>query len=117
MPQVPPILPYPVLVGQIVQAHRNRLGLHQSQVASAMGLSRSAYSRIETGDTSMSLSQLRPLARSLGFASSQLLAEVDNYANQLEAGGVSVPDVKAVNPAALLIGLGLLAALIAATSG
>ncbi|MEI9996786.1 MAG: helix-turn-helix transcriptional regulator [Rhizomicrobium sp.] len=117
MSQVPPIVPYPVLVGQIIQSHRDQLGLHQSQIATAIGLSRSAYSRIESGDTSMTLSQLRPVARSLGLAPSQLLAEADNYASQLEASGVSVPDVKAVNPAALLIGLGLLAALIAATSG
>jgi transcriptional regulator with XRE-family HTH domain len=117
MSQVPPVIPYPVLVGQILQAHRDQLGLHQSQIANAMGLSRSAYSRIESGDTSMTLSQLRPVARSLGLAPSQLLAEADNYAGQLEASGVSIPDVKAVNPAALLIGLGLLAALIAATSG
>lgn len=117
MTQVPPVVPYPVLVGQIIQARRNEMGLNQNQLANAIGLSRSAYSRIESGDTSMTLSQLRPVARSLGLAPSQLLAEADSYAHQLEASGVSIPDVKAVNPAALLIGLGLLAALFAATSG
>lgn len=116
MSYVPPILPYPVLVGQVIQAHRDQMGLHQSQIADAIGLSRSAYSRIESGDTSMTLSQLRPVARSLGLAPSQLLAEADNYAAQLEARGVSIPEVKAMNPAALLIGLGLLAALLAAAS-
>ena len=117
MSQVPPVVPYPVLVGQIIQARRNQMGLHQNQIANAIGLSRSAYSRIESGDTSMTLSQLRPVARALGLAPSQLLTEADNYARRLEANGVSIPDVKAVNPAALLIGLGLLTALVAATSG
>lgn len=116
MPKVPPVVPYPVLVGQVIQAHRNQRGFHQNQVATAIGLSRSAYSRIESGDTSMTLSQLRPVARSLGLSPSQLLVEADNYALQLEASGVSIPDVKAANPAALLIGLGLLAALFAAAS-
>jgi hypothetical protein len=64
----------------------------------------------------MSISQLRAAARSLGLSPSQLLEEVDNYAVQLDATGVAIPDVKAANPAALLIGLGFLAALIAATS-
>jgi transcriptional regulator with XRE-family HTH domain len=90
------------------------MGLHQSQIADAIGLSRSAYSRIESGDTSMTLSQLRPVARVLGLAPSQLLTEADHYAAQLEVSGVSIPDMKAVNPAAILIGLGLLAALLAA---
>ena len=117
MSQVPAILPYPVLVGQVIQARRNQMGLHQSQVADAIGLSRSAYSRIESGDTSMTLSQLRPVARVFGLAPGQILAEADRYAAQLEVSGVSIPDMKAVNPAAILIGLGLLAALLAATSG
>lgn len=116
MPHTPPVVPYPVLLGQIIQSHRARLNLHQSDVAAAIGLSQSAYSRIESGDTAMSISQLRAAARSLGLRPSDLLHQVDSYARQLESNRVAIPDVKAANPAALLIGLGLLAALIAATS-
>lgn len=109
-------MPYPVLVGQLVQSHRALQGLQQGQVAKAIGLSQSAYSRIESGDTSMSISQLRAVTRALGLTSGQFLTQVDGYAAQLEASGVSLPDVKPANPAALLIGLGLLAALLAAAN-
>lgn len=112
-----PIMPYPVLMGQVIQAHRRQRGLQQTNLAGAIGLSPSAYSRIESGDTSMTLSQLRATARALGVRPSTLCAEVEGYVQELERSGVSVPDVKAANPAALLIGLGLLAALFASAKG
>ncbi len=62
----------------------------------------------------MSLAQLRLLANEFGIQPHQLLEEVDGYAASLHERGVAVTDDKSASPSELLIGLGTLAALIAA---
>lgn len=111
-----PVVPYPRLVGEVLQHRREALGLYQSQLASALSVTQSAYSRIEKGETTVSVSQLRMLAHTLGTTPGNLLAEADQWALQLSMHGVNVIDSKEVSPAAILIGLGILAALLASAS-
>ncbi len=108
-----PIIPYTALVGQVILRHRGRLGLHQSDLAAALTVSQSAYSRIEQGDTTISISQLRVVARRLGIRPGDILSEADDLAERLRSQGVEVSDEKGVNPAAVMIGLGILAAILA----
>lgn len=111
-----PAIPYNRLVGEVLQARRTARGLHQNHLASALGVTQSGYSRIEKGETTLTISQLRILARALGTSSNEILASADAWAQQLRARGVNVTDEKEVPRAAILIGLGILAAIIAATS-
>jgi transcriptional regulator with XRE-family HTH domain len=109
-------LTYTALLGQILQHHRQRLGLQQADVAAALGILQPAYSRIEKGDTSITVAQLRIVARRLGMAPAQILHDTEQWVQHLRTQGVTVTDEKEVPQAALLIGLGILAAALLAAS-
>jgi hypothetical protein len=81
-------------------------------MAAALGLSQSAYSRLESGDTNITAWQLRVCAEQLGLLPSQLLAQVEVHEGMLRAQGVTIVAEKKTNPTAALIGLALLAALV-----
>jgi transcriptional regulator with XRE-family HTH domain len=111
------IIPYNVLVGKVIQQRRERSGKSQTEVAVGAGLTQSAYSRIELGQTALSVSHLRSIARTLNFKADAVIAEADRIAVQLEIQGVKVPDEKPddgdMAKSALLIGLGILLAVLA----
>lgn len=111
------VMPYNMLIGKILQRHRELLGKSQSEIAEAATLTQSAYSRIESGQTALTISNLRVIAGALGSTSDAVIKEADMLAKQLESQGVSVPPEKPENgdnaKAALLIGLGILLMLLA----
>lgn len=118
-PQMPPaVLPFNALVGQVLQRRREHSGKSQGEAALALGLSQSAYSRVESGQTALTVSHLRALAQFLGTTSENIMAEADVVAKQLVQQGVQVPNEKPADnddtaKAALLIGLGVLLAILA----
>ncbi|NNN18756.1 MAG: helix-turn-helix transcriptional regulator [Acidimicrobiaceae bacterium] len=114
MPIPKPTLTYATLVGRIVEHHRKQQGIHQEAVAQTVGISQSAYSRLEKGQTAMSVTQLRLIAEVLNTTPERLLQHTAQYANQLRAQGVDVTDEKPNSAAGVLIALGILAALFAA---
>lgn len=110
-PPPQPVVAYPALVGRLLVQRREQLGLKQGALAEAIGLSQSAYSRLESGDSVLNLSQLRNVCSHLGLSPAQLLHAADRYEAQLRRQGVDVVAEKPSNPAAVAIGLGLLAAM------
>ena len=116
MQPLKPIVPYTALVGQVVANQRERLRLQQGALAAALGLSQSAYSRIETGDTTMSMSQLNALSQHLRILPSEILRRADALVIQLQAQGVEIISERPTDRAPLLIGLGILAALMLSVS-
>ncbi len=106
------VIPYSAVVGKVVEHHRDHHKLSQHDIALKLSLSQSAYSRLESGQSTFSLPQLRTVAALLQTTSAEIIAEADRYAQQLEARGVRVPNEKEVNKAGLLIGLGILLALL-----
>jgi transcriptional regulator with XRE-family HTH domain len=109
-------VPYTTLLGQLLQHYRQQRGLQQADVAAALGILQPAYSRIEKGDTSITVTQLRIVARTLNMRPSLILDHADQWTQTLRAQGVTVTDEKEVPQAALLIGLGILAAALLAAS-
>ena len=109
-------LTYGALLGQILQYHRQRVGLQQADVAAELGIMQPAYSRIEKGDTLLNVVQLRIVARTLGLSMEYIVGEVELWAQRLRQQGVIVTDDREVPKAALLIGLGILAAALLAAS-
>jgi transcriptional regulator with XRE-family HTH domain len=87
-----------------LQHHREQSGRNQQQVAAALGVLQPAYSRIESGDTSISVMQLRIVARTLRIAPARILNEADQWTQQLRRQGVSVTDEKPASKAAVAIG-------------
>ena len=115
--QIPkPTISYATLVGRIVEHHRTNARIHQEAMAQALSISQSAYSRLEQGQSAMSVTQLRMIAEKLGTTPDFLLHHTAQYANQMRVQGVTVTDDKQVSAAGVLIALGILAALFAAAS-
>ena len=110
----PASITYGAVLGQVLARRRQaQMGLHQQDVAASLGIGQPAYSRLESGQSAMSVSQLRRVALRLGTQPSELLAEADRYVMYLQAQGVVVVDDKEGSTGELLIGLGILAALLA----
>ena len=107
-----PEMPYSALLGQLIKHNRVAKNADQLAMAAALGISQSAYSRIESGDTNMNVWQLRTCAELLGMTLSQLIAQVEVREHQLSEQGVTVVAEKRSNPAAALIGIAILAALL-----
>lgn len=109
-----PKLTYQALVGYVLQHQRKRLKLEQGVFATQIGISQSAFSRIESGSTAASVSQLRKIAPLLAMKPSEILGEADRLASDLERQGVEVLAEKedSITPAAAMLGLGLLVALL-----
>lgn len=108
------VLPYATLVGKVIEERRLSMQLTQADMAGVLEIGQSAYSRLEAGHASMTLPQLRKLAHALGEEPHMILLKADTLAQQMQNHGVPVPADKPDDPAdkaALLIGLGLLIAL------
>ena len=110
-PPLKPIVTYPTLVGRLLVQRRGQLGLKQGAVAEAIGMSQSAYSRLESGESVLNLAQLRSICLQLGLSPAQVLHAADQYERHLRNQGVDVVAEKPTNQAAIAVGLGLLAAL------
>jgi transcriptional regulator with XRE-family HTH domain len=108
------VVPYSALIGGVVQNQRKFLNLQQGDIARQLSLSQSAYSRIESGDTVMSVTQLRQIAALIGTNAQRILDQADRIAMQLHSQGVPISHEKKDNSGAILIGLGLLAAALVA---
>lgn len=106
------VVPYNTLVGKAIEAVRTRSGITQATMASALEIGQSAYSKLESGHAAMTLAQLRLIAIQLDCEPHKIIKDADDLAKQLETSGVEVPARKdETNKAALLVGLGLLLAL------
>jgi transcriptional regulator with XRE-family HTH domain len=108
------IVPYAAIVGKLLQQKRDARGILQATVAEALGLSQSAYSRLEKGESAMSITQLRQIGQVIGVHPDAVLAQAEQHAAALKRKGVEVTEERSDNTAALLIGIGILLALLAA---
>lgn len=105
-----PTVAYSALVGRLLSQRREQIGMKQGELAAAMGLSQSAYSRWESGESVLNLAQLRGVCERLGVKPAQVLQRADWYETQLGRQGVRVLAEKPTDPVSIAIGLGLLAA-------
>lgn len=111
-----PRIPYTALLGRILQYHREHAGFQQADVAASIGIMQPAYSRIEKGDTSITVVQLRAVGKVLNVPPWQLLTEAERWTEKLRKQGVTVTNEKEVPKAALVVGLAILAAAMLAAS-
>ena len=110
-----PKISYSVLVGRVVEHHRKQQGVQQTEMAEAMGISQSAYSRLEKGESAMNVTQLLLAATRLSTTSAAILQQAELLAKKMRAQGVEVANDNEVSVGGLLIALGILAALLAAS--
>lgn len=108
---------YGAVFGRVLADKRRAIGKEQEEVAGALGVSQSTYSRIERGDISLSLDMLVRIADFFRVPPALLVGEADNAANALRNVGVGVvPDRSLQNSDVMLALLGgaALAALMSA---
>jgi hypothetical protein len=106
---------YGQIVGQVMRGCREMQGINLLAMAESVALATpSGWSRVETGDTAMTLIQLRKAARKLGMEPAAVVRQADVIASQLEASGVVVHDEKPKNLGKWLLGGAGLLALVAA---
>lgn len=115
-PGLPATLTYGRVLGRVIASRRQQAGIEQQAVAAVLGIGQSAYSRLENGQTAMGVGQLFGVATALGVEPNALVAETDRHVQDLQARGVAVTMEQPTSTSEILIGLGILAALIAAAT-
>lgn len=71
------VVAYPALVGAVLAGIRKEKGLSQAEVAEAVAIGVSTWSRIENGESALSIEQLAGAADRLGIAPSSVLQAVE----------------------------------------
>ncbi|MCP4323830.1 MAG: helix-turn-helix transcriptional regulator [Alteromonadales bacterium] len=88
--QLKPEATYQAVVGGVLVKLRKELGVDQMLLAKAIGVTQSTWSRIERGESSLSVAQLAKAAEYLRVNSSTVLLEVESAVKQLRKRGVSI---------------------------
>ncbi|GJL91255.1 helix-turn-helix domain-containing protein [Hyphococcus sp.] len=105
--QALPHATYGAVFGRVLADKRRAVDKEQGEVAGALGVSQSTYSRIERGGISLSLDMLVRIAEFFRVPPSSLVGEADYAANALRNVGVRVvPDRSLQNGDVILALLG-----------
>lgn len=85
-----PVATYPAIVGGVLSDLRKRANLRQEDVAKAIGVAQTTWSRIETGQSSATVEHLKLAAEHLGYPPSDILYFADQAACHLKNQGVEI---------------------------
>lgn len=103
---IKPATTYTSIVGGVLSSLRSQKGLHQKDMADAIGVTQASWSRIESGHTNVTLDHLRSAAKTLEMQPSQILAFADQTELEARLRGVTVTGTKNdldINPGLALI--------------
>ena len=81
---------YAAVVGRILAGSREILGLEQAEVARGVGVSQSTWSRIERGESALTVDQLARATIALATTPARIMAEADEAAARLDEMGITV---------------------------
>jgi len=112
-----PATTYPAIVGRILVNLRKNNGIGQDELAEAIGITQSTLSRVERGESALTVDQLARAAKRLGDKASNILEMADDAVEELNSQGINVQYERArsgVDTGLVLIGAAALGALIAA---
>ncbi len=112
-----PATSHRAVLGQVLSELRIRAGYTQTEFAGQIGLTQSAWSRIERGQNSLNMDQFRRAAAALRLDPAALLAESNQVATSLRRRGVHVVDEQpevALGRGLALIGAAAIAAVVVA---
>ena len=82
------ITTYPAVVGAYLAAKRNELKLSQGALAEKVGLTASTWSRIESGESALTIEQLAQAAQALSMTPGALLCTIDAITAELNKRGI-----------------------------
>lgn len=87
-PVVLAIASYPSVVGAVLASMRKEQGLAQNDMAEAIGATVSTWSRIESGESALTVEQLAQAAKKMGVEPSAILRVADEKVAELRNKGV-----------------------------
>lgn len=108
---------YQTIVGEVIVLRRKDLGLNQADLAERIGMSQSAWSRVEKGLSNLTVEQLTKVASVLRVAPNQIISEADQAKLALESDGIQVAGTKSDATGWLLLGAAAVALVIMASKG
>ena len=79
---------YPALVGNVLAQLRKEKGIGQAEFGALVGIGQSTWSRIEKGESALTIEQLAKAAHHLEFQPHELLAVVDGARANLQGQGI-----------------------------
>ena len=79
---------YPALVGNVLAQLRKEKGIGQAEFGALVGIGQSTWSRIEKGESALTIEQLAKAAFHLDLAPHEFLAVVDGARENLEGQGI-----------------------------
>lgn len=100
---------YPAIVGKLLENLRRERNLKQQDVASMLGLTQSAWSRIERGQSGLSMDLMVRVCDLLGTSPHILLGDADKARAGLMAQGIKVHPHIIARPERMMAVLGLAA--------
>jgi len=105
---------YSAIVGQVLAVERENAGFNQGVFADRIGISQATWSRIERGNSGLSIEQLARAARLLNKAPSEILQLADFVVQDLRGKNMKVEDSRkqSSNAGLLLLGGAAIAALV-----
>ena len=114
MSTIQPATTYSAILGQVLQSIRDERGIDQTSLATTLGISQGALSRIENGTSVMSTDQLHAAAFALGTTPSAIVHDADVAESDLKRRGVQVTPRKRADASMAMITGAALGALLAA---
>jgi transcriptional regulator with XRE-family HTH domain len=80
------------VLGAVLVALRKGHSVNQAAVANAVGVGASTWSRIEKGESTLSVGQLRAAAKFLSETPASILEKAEKFEHRLQSDGVSVEE-------------------------
>ena len=85
-----PVTTYPAIVGRVLAELRKEQGLNQEALATSVGVGQAAWSKIERGDSALTVEQLLAASERLDLNASEVLRYADLARREAEGQGVEV---------------------------
>lgn len=85
-----PVTTYPAIVGRVLAELRKERGLNQEDIADVVGVGQAAWSKIERGDSALTVEQLYAATRRMGLAPSDVLRYAELVCDEAADQGVAV---------------------------
>ncbi len=107
---------YSAVIGSVIKKLRESRSIKQSQMADKMGVSQAAWSKLESGISTLTTAQIAKVADIFGIETSQLVQYADKAVEDLKENSIVVSyDYKeAKNMGLMLLGAAAIGALVAA---
>ncbi len=107
---------YSAIIGNVIKQLRDTKSITQGQMAKKMGISQAAWSKLESGKSTLSTAQLVKLASYLNIPANKIMQYADDAALKFKDEGMTVTydNKEAENIGLMLLGAAAIGAIIAA---